>query len=253
MKSNILKIKKKKQKNIDLITTLAHELKTPVSSIKEAISLLSDINNNTFDVKTKRIISIAQEEINRLVRMIDNFLKVASIEAGKIELHLGPTNVEEIIDKVIESQSLKIQSKKMHIKKIFIPNPPIVSADKDRIFETIANLVDNALKFTPDQGTITIQTKLLPAYSSDIHEHNLTPRSTYLKITVSNTGPGIEKKDSERIFEKFERLRAPSKIRGIGLGLTIAKTIIELHHGRIWVTSKKGKGANFHFVLPVKR
>ncbi len=90
--------------------------------------------------------------------MIDNFLNVASIEAGKIELDLGPINVEEIIDNIIESQRLKIQSKKMHIKKIFITNSPIVSANNDRVFEMISNLVDNALKFT--RSNVQTQYKL---------------------------------------------------------------------------------------------
>jgi signal transduction histidine kinase len=245
-------LKKQNEQDTDVFATFVHELKTPVTSIKEAISLLSDINKDTLNLKTKRIIAIAQEEINRLVRMIENFLKVAAIEDGKIQLQIEPVNINEIINLVLESQSLVVQRKNMHIKKILTSKPPILSVDKDRIFEAVSNLIDNALKFTPNGGTITIKTQLLPKTSFEIRSHSLNPKLRYMKITVSDTGSGILKKDLKRIFEKFERLTAPTKIRGIGLGLTIAKTIIELHYGQIWATSEKNKGANFHFVLPIK-
>lgn len=250
---------KKKVKNLfnykesDTLALFAHELKTHVTSIKEAVSLLLDINQHKLDEKSTYIISIAQEEINRLVKMIDNFLKIAAIENKKIKIETEPVNINNLIDSVLESQSLHIQKKNMQVNKILMPAPPFLMVDKDRVFEVISNLIDNALKFTPDNGKITIQTQLLAKNAIDYKRQNLNPKLSYLKISVSDNGPGIVKKDLKRIFEKFERSTAPTKIRGIGLGLTIAKNIVELHKGKIWANSELGKGAKFNIVLPIQR
>lgn len=242
-----------KENNIDLLARFIHELKTPITSIKEAISLLSDISPKNLNPKSKYILTIAQEEVDRLVRMIENFLEFASIKTGKIQLVKKPVKINNVINQVIESQGLMVQKKKMQIKKILTPKPAIIFADKDRIFEVITNLIDNALKFTPTNGTITVQTQILKPNSSEIISRDLNPKSHYVKVTISNNGPDIPKKDLERIFQKFERLKPPTKIRGIGLGLTIARDIIELHQGKIWATNEKSKGANFHFVLPIEK
>ncbi|MCX8015676.1 MAG: cell wall metabolism sensor histidine kinase WalK [candidate division WOR-3 bacterium] len=237
--------------NVDRVSILLHELKTPLSSIKEAISLLAETNQGTFNDKTRQIITIAQEETNRLVRMVDNFLKAAAIDSKKIELNLEPVKLGELINKVLDSYSIKIQNKRMQITKKFDNNLPSVLVDKDRIFEVVANIIDNALKFTPDNGSITIEIKRLPIKHPEIVKQKLPGKYEYLKVSITDSGPGIKQKDIKKIFEKFERLSAPQGIRGIGLGLSIAKTFVELHKGRIWATSRPGQGASFHFVLPI--
>jgi signal transduction histidine kinase len=250
MKSTIIKITQPNKSSIDLIATLAHELKTPVTSIKEAISLLSDLNYDKLNKKNHRIIAIAQEEIDRLIRMIDNFLKVSSIESGKTHLETERVKVEDIINLVLDAYSLKIQSKRMHIVKHYSKTPEIL-VDKDRIFEAIANILDNALKFTPTEGTITIKTGIATNYRSIVSGYCTINKNNFLSITISDTGPGISKDNLERIFKKFERLKSTKHIRGIGLGLTITRNIIELHDGKIWATSTKNNGAKFNILLPI--
>jgi len=250
LNNKLLKLSEKKK--TDTLAVFAHELKTHITSIKEAVSLISDVNQHKLDKKSLRIISIAQEEINRLVRMIDNFLKVAAIENDKIQLQPEKVNINNLINLVLESQSLHIQKKKMRIRKIFSTNLPSLNVDKDRIFEVLSNLIDNAIKFTPEKGTVIIKTQLLLKTKKRLEYQDINSKLNYVKITISDNGPGILKKDLKRIFEKFERSTAPTKIRGIGLGLTIAKTIVELHKGKIWAVSDIGKGANFYLVLPVK-
>jgi signal transduction histidine kinase len=246
------RLKNNTENQSELVTAVVHELKTPISTIKEAISLLSDLNYGKLNAKSKKILLIAQEETNRLIRMVNNLLKVSIIEAGKIQLHFEPTKIEKIINQVLDSQSFTIQKKDMHIKTSYLHNSPDVFIDRDRLFDTIANLIDNALKFTPECGTITIQTKKIKPGDSDYQKQHLNSKLRYLKTTITDTGPGISKQDLYRVFKKFERITAPIPVRGIGLGLTIAKNIIELHQGKIWAASEKGKGAVFHFVLPIK-
>jgi two-component system, OmpR family, sensor histidine kinase VicK len=251
MKSANIDINKQEESNINLIATLAHELKTPVTSIKEAISLLSDLNNDTLNIKNRRIIAIAQEEIDRLIRMIDNFLKVASIESGKTHLEKAEVNIEELINLVLDTYSLKIQNKKMHIIKVFSKIPSFVLIDRDRMFEAIANILDNAIKFTPTGRTITVKTKVVSNYIDSLSNRRSTNKNNFLLVTISDTGPGISKNNLERIFKKFERVKSTKHIRGIGLGLTITRNIVELHNGKIWASSVKNHGAKFNILLPV--
>lgn len=251
MEKKQIRINKKNTIPIDLIATFAHELKTPVTSIKEAVAMLSDMNKLNPDTKTKRVITIAQEEIDRLIRMIDNFLKISALEIGKIQLSFEKARIEEIIDRVIDSQGIIINRKKIKMRKKFLPNSPKILMDKDRIFEVIANLLDNAVKFTPEHGTITLMTQILKPDNLIAEELYLIPKQKYIKFTISDTGPGIAKKNLSRIFQKFERFDTQSKSGGIGLGLAISKNIIELHNGKIWATSQKKKGTSFHFVIPI--
>ena len=253
MKSAAIEIIKEKESSIDLIATLAHELKTPVTSIKEAISLLSDLNNDILNIKNRRIIAIAQEEIDRLVRMIDNFLKVASIESGKTRLEKTEVKIEDIINSVLDTYSLKIRNKKMHIIKLFSKTPSLVLIDRDRMFEAIANILDNAIKFTPTGGTITVKTKVTSKYADGLSNHHSTNKNNGLLVTISDTGPGISKNNLERIFKKFERVKSTKHISGIGLGLTITRNIVELHDGKIWASNVKNRGAEFNILLPLAK
>ncbi len=251
MKNNRDRKIKQKIYSIDSIAILAHELKTPVITLKEAISLLTDLNKEALNIKNRRIIAIAQEEVDRLLRMVDNFLKFASIGAGKIHLEKEKIKIEDIINSVLEIYSLKIQSKSMHINKLFSKNTPDVVVDWDRMFEAIANILDNALKYTPTEGTITVKTQVVNQDHYLLAERQKTRKHNYLLVTVADTGPGILKNDLERIFEKFERGKTSENIRGIGLGLTITRNIIKLHNGEVWATSKKNKGAQFYILLPI--
>lgn len=235
----------------DLINTVVHELKTPITTIKEAISLLSDINYLRLDTKSKKIILIAQEEINRLVRMVNNLLKIASIESGKLQLQKETCKIETVINQVIDSQRFTIQQKEMRIHIDYLDEAPSIKIDHDRMYDAIANLIDNALKFTPEKGMISIQTNVIKPGDREYTRHHLNHKYKYLKVTISDTGPGIPKQDLKHIFIKFIRITKLTPVKGIGLGLTITKNIIELHHGKIWASNGKNKGATFEFVLPI--
>lgn len=245
-------MKKYNKNRLDVLQLVIHEIKTPISAIKEAISLLNAKSQKVADPKMQRILVIAQEEINRLVRMIDNLLKSSLIESGKIQLQYEPVKINEVIDAVLLSQELIIKQKRLRIKKQFMPALPLIQADKDRLFDVVANLLDNALKFTPAGGMIKISTKIVSGKDKELIKRGTDPKQRYIQVNVADTGPGIAKKHLSRIFGKFERLKTPTKVRGIGLGLNIAQNIVELHSGKIWATSELGKGSQFHFVLPIK-
>lgn len=235
----------------EVLTNISHELKNTITNIKEAISLLSDLNYHKLDSKSQKIILIAKEEIDRLIRMVNNLLKSTALEAQKLQLHKQPTQIEQIIQQVLESQSITIQKKEIEIETLYIPKSPLVDIDRDQLYDVIANLIDNAVKYTPRKGKITIQTVIINPTTPEYRKYHLNSKASYLKVSITDTGPGIPQKALKRIFDKYVRLDSTTSVKGIGLGLNIAKNIIKLHRGKIWAISKPNQGATFCFVLPI--
>lgn len=235
----------------EVFATITHELKNTITNIKEAISLLSDLNYHKLDSKSQKIILIAKEEIDRLIRMINNLLKSTALEAQKLQLHKEPTQIEQIIQQVLESQSITIQKKEIKIETLYIPKSPLVDIDRDQLYDAIANLIDNAVKYTPQKGKITIQTEIINPPATEYRKYQLNSKVSYFKVSITDTGPGIPQKAIKRIFNRYVRLNSTISVKGIGLGLNIAKNIITLHQGKIWAMSKPNQGTTFCFVLPI--
>jgi two-component system sensor histidine kinase VicK len=243
--------KAKSIKYRDLIPTVIHELKTPITTIKEALNLIEEINGPKFDSQSKRIFSIAAEELDRLLQMVNNLLKISAMEENGLKLKKEPCKLEEIIEDVLRSYKLLIDKKHLTIQTIFALNSPQVLVDRNWMFDAISNIIDNSVKFTPENGQIIIITQIVNGQNQEIKKLKLSSYQRYLKTTIADTGPGIPIKDLSRIFEKFERGSnlSSSTAKGIGLGLAITKNIIEMHNGKIWAESNQG--AKFSFVLPV--
>lgn len=240
---------KPNQKYYELMTAVVHELKTPITTIKEAIAILTEINYSKFDTQSKKILKIAEEELDRLIEMVNNLLKLSAIRAGGWRLKKTSNKIEDVIKEIIRNYALLIKRKKLDVKTQFAPNTPKILVDRNRIREAIANIIDNSIKYTPEGGKIAISTQMLSGNSPELEHLSLDPRQKYLKITIADSGPGISKKDLTRIFEgvKFnENTRAPGSL---GLGLLITKNIIEMHKGKVWAESNNG--AKFSIVLPL--
>lgn len=234
----------------DFIAMVSHDLRTPLATIKEAISLLAETASSRLDTRQQRYLVIAREEMDRLNRMIDNLIEIARMESGKLSLHIEGVDIAPLLSSAVESLALLISKKNLSIERS-IPNrlPPVL-ADRDRLLRVLNNLLDNAIKYSPVGATIRIEVKLLDPGSPILAAPDLLANTAYVQVTVSDSGPGIPAEFLERIFGKFERVDPHGP--GIGLGLAIVRSLVEMHHGRVWASSVLGEGASFCFVLPVK-
>jgi two-component system sensor histidine kinase/response regulator len=181
-----------------------------------------------------------KHNVERLTRMINDLLDLSRIEAGAVQLQLGPVSMPDLINDVVEGFQTIAREKAVGVKAQCATGLPIIQGDRDKLYQVLNNLIQNAVKFTPSGGAIEVQA--------------FAPSSTHLEVCVSDTGCGIPDHETERVFDRFYRGEsAPMESRGAGLGLAISKTLIELHGGRIWVESVPGEGSRFFFTLPVSR
>ncbi|MEO0107780.1 MAG: ATP-binding protein [candidate division WOR-3 bacterium] len=236
----------------EFVAMISHELRTPLAMIKEAISLLSEGREAVrLEGAPLKFLSIAQDEINRLNRMVDNLLEISRMEAVAVRLRIGPVRLAELIDRVVGGLQVQLRQKNVRIEKQLPEALVTVHADEDRIYQVMANILDNAVKFSPQDSVVTVKVENVAPGAAVLTNQGLPDNVSYVQITVSDQGPGVAPEFTERIFQKFERAeQSPVGPKGIGLGLAIARSIVELHGGRIWVESELGKGSHFAFLLP---
>jgi two-component system phosphate regulon sensor histidine kinase PhoR len=251
---DITPLKELEKMKTDFVAMVSHELRTPLAMIKEAVSLLSEGSGVKLEGTPLRFLSIAQDEINRLNRMIDNLLEISRMESVQLRLRVAPVRINETIDRVIAGLQVPISQKRIAVIKRMPVGPITIHADEDRLFQVISNLLDNAVKFSPEGSSVVIYVENLDANTPLVQAKNLPPCDRYIRVAIADSGPGIPTDFLERIFHKFERVNQGSLPgpKGIGLGLAIAKNIVEMHGGRIWVKSELGKGSEFAFVLPAQ-
>jgi PAS domain S-box-containing protein len=249
---DIAPMKELEKMKTEFVAMISHELRTPLAMIKEAVSLLNEGSGVKLEGPPLRFLTIAQDEINRLNRMIDNLLEISRMEAVDMRLRISPVRIGETIDRVLSSLQVAISQKRINIIKALPEEATTVHADEDRLIQVLTNLIDNAVKFSPEGSTITIAVERLGPDAPILALRNLPPSDGYIKVSVSDNGPGIPAEHLDRIFRKFERVHqgnVPGP-KGIGLGLAIAKNLVEMHGGKIWARSDEGKGSELVFVLP---
>jgi len=242
IKSEILERTNKELKELndmksEFVSTVSHELRTPLSTMKGFLSLLLDEIPGKINKEQSEFLTIINENINRLSRLINNMLDLSRMESGRMELNRNVININAVAEEVIKSLQTQANEKNILIKNLLPSDLSSVYADTDKILQVMTNLVDNAIKFTPKGGQVTIEGKMV---------------NNQVQISIIDTGIGIAQENLSLIFEKFKRVELPTtpQVRGSGLGLSICKAIIEMHHGKIWVESKVGEGSNFTFSLP---
>jgi two-component system sensor histidine kinase VicK len=191
-------------------------------------------------------LKVTQEETDRMIRMINDLLSLSRMDLGKVELDLELVNLNELFNYILNRFDMMLEkdnndtrevTKSYTIKRDFTDKPLWVEVDTDKIIQVVDNIMNNAIKYSPDGGVITC--RLL-----ETHNHVI--------MSISDQGLGMPKKELSHIFERFYRVdKARSRAQGgTGLGLAISKEVIELHHGRIWVDSTEGKGSTFYISLP---
>lgn len=216
---------------------VSHELRTPLTSIKSLSENLLEGVAGPLNEKQKYYASRIQLNTDRLTRMLNELLNLSKMETGKMELRPTVLSLQELLSELVEVFQPLAQRKSITMDVGSMETMPKVRVDRDKLYEVLANLLENAIKFTPSGGRVHIDARVV----DDRH----------IKMNVSDTGCGISEEHMSKIFDKFYRVEPGSgPVPGSGLGLAIAKGLIELHGGTIGVESAPGKGSHFYFTLP---
>jgi len=227
------------QAKSEFISIVSHELRTPLTSIKSFAAILND---EVDDPDAKRCLRIINDEADRLNRLIDDILDLQKIDAGRMVWRDEKVNLVDIARAAVESFSGAYQAKQIALELHVAEQNLLAKVDSDKIRQILANLLSNALKFTP-AGTVALRLTRIWDSRSQL---------PYLQIAVADNGPGLAASQLSRIFEQFYQVENDQsrKIQGTGLGLTICKQIVDHYRGRIWAESEIGKGATISFILP---
>lgn len=222
----------------EFIATVSHELRTPMTAVKGALGLLLGGAAGPVTEEQRELLTVAHQNTDRLIRLINDILDLSRIEAGHLELRRVPVQVNDVVAAAVREMEGVRQQRGLELHLHLSPNLPEVEADPDRVGQVLINLLGNAYKFTEPGGRVTVRT---------------LAAGDEVRVQVADTGPGIPPDQLERIFERFQRApgAATRRAGGTGLGLAIARAIVQGHGGRIWAESAPGQGATFTFTLPV--
>jgi PAS domain S-box-containing protein len=216
------------------VSVVSHELKTPVALIKGYVSTLRREDASWDREIVKDSLEVIEEEADRLTELIENLLDASRLQAGALSINLADVNLVTLAQRIAER--FRTQSSTHTIVVNFQPQFPLILADEDRLAQVLSNLVSNAMKYSPEGGEIRIAGQVRPEQ---------------VILCVSDQGPGIDARDIPHVFDRFYRAsEASRKTKGAGLGLYLARAVIEAHRGRIWVDPLPDHGARICFSLP---
>jgi signal transduction histidine kinase len=246
-----------RQKTV-FLASAAHELKTPLAVIKGYYDLLLSGSLGKLTDKQRDILQESKESSERLVRLVSMFLNYSALESGKLVMHLRENDLRDCLAELTTRWHEAFVRKNVRLEVSISADTPIFTFDYQKMQQTVANLLDNALKHTPPGGTVTLTCG--PTFwerraTEDPHsverrkERNARPNS--VRVSVSDTGPGIAAEHHQEIFEDFVRVDRSSS--GMGLGLAIAKRLVQAHRGKLWVDSELRRGSTFTFLLPIEK
>jgi len=218
----------------DLVANVSHELKTPISALRAHLENLLDGVERP-DPETLQVM-LTQSE--RLGRLVDQLLDLSRLESGDVPLHREDVPLAPLVSEVLSEIEVARAGRGVEIRGSVPGDLPSVYADRERIHQVLFNLLDNAVRFTPEGGRVTV--------SAETHDGSID-------VHVADTGPGIPPEHLPRLFERFYRAdpARAQKDGGTGIGLAIARSVVEAHGGRIWADSRPGEGSMFTFELPV--
>lgn len=233
---DITELKRLENIRQDFVANVSHELRTPLASIMGYAETLSE---GAIEEKSnaREFINIIHHESERLSKLINDLLDMSKIESGRIKMVFLPLEVKPLIVRIIGVLDKAAKEKSIRVELDVPQDLPRILADETRLYQVILNLLDNAIKYTPDSGLVKIKASL---------------KDSFVQIDVSDNGIGIPEKDLPRIFERFYRVdKARSReLGGTGLGLSIVKHIVQAHGGQVWVESNPGLGSTFSFTIP---
>jgi PAS domain S-box-containing protein len=218
----------------ELVSTVSHELRTPLTSMRGFVELLLEREFSPAD--QRKFLGIVDTEIKRLGKLIDDFLDLQRLEAGKLDYHFESQSLRPLIEEAVRMFE---HTSEQHSYALALPDGELtVSVDADRLRQTLRNLISNATKYSPDGGTVTVGAEV---------------REGRVRVSVRDQGIGMDEATQKKLFTRFYRAdsTATRRIGGTGLGLALVKEIVEAHGGEVGVSSAPGKGSEFWFALPL--
>ena len=218
----------------NLIATVSHELKTPISSINLSLNLLDDKRIGETNIEQKKLVESIRHQNKKLLNVVNELLDFSQVETGNIRLKFNKVEPEQIIELATFALMMMISQKNIHLKTIISDNLPLVNADVEKSVWVLVNILNNAIRYSPKNGTITI---------------SAISKEEKVFFSVKDEGPGISEQDKVKVFEKYVTAKHKN-YKGTGLGLAIAKEFVESQQGKIWIESELGSGSTFTFTLP---
>ncbi len=256
LKATNRKLQKLERLKSEFISIVSHELRTPLTAIKNAMDIILSGKAGEMSENIEKFVTMGKRNAVRLSGIINDLLDISKIEAGKMDFKFEITNIEPVIEYVKSNLTVMAKEKGLNIKYTPMEEPVEIYADSNRLEQVLTNLVSNAIKFT-QSGDIEITAKVVNArelhYDQCFEEDIKKLQGNYLQVCVEDHGIGIERKDLNHVFDKFAQIEnsLSRKVGGSGLGLPIARQLMESHNGAIWCDSEINKGSKFYFVLPV--
>ncbi|MBD3182155.1 response regulator [Candidatus Poribacteria bacterium] len=232
-------LRKQDKEKTEFLRTVAHDLRTPLTSIRAYADMVLMYRNESQETH-EEFLNIIIHECVRLSNLVNNLLNLELIKSGKMDYDMQPLDLTSLIDHIVSVFQGQAGNLKISLESHIPDDLPMVNGNQDRLSQVVSNLISNAVKFTPPGGKINVK---------------LEKNDGEILVSVSDTGVGVPEEYHSKIFEKFGRgkMEGETVKEGVGLGLAIAKKIVEQHNGRIWVESPgRGKGSTFTFTLPYR-
>ena len=230
----------------DFVANVSHELRTPLTSIKGYVEALLDGGKDDPET-TARFLDIILKQSDRLNLILEDLLQLSKIESGQVQFNREPLQLGSVVERTLAMIKPLADKKQHKLTSDIPPDLPTISGDQERLIQVLTNLVDNAIKYTPEGGQITVAARRIPASTNgmDVQEEEI-------ELSVADSGIGIPEHDRPRIFERFYRVdKARSReLGGTGLGLAIVRHIVEGHGGQVWVEANQPTGSRFVVRLP---
>lgn len=264
IKEKNIRLEKLEKLKSEFISIVSHELRTPLTSIKNSLDIILSKRAGEITAIQDNFLTMAKRNVDRLSSIINDLLDLSKIEAGKMDYRFEKMDILEPLNLVMSTFKPLADPKEITIIKDFPDSLPEIYGDSSRLEQVFANLISNAVKFTPQEGTITIKAQVVNAETIDcsLFYRDITvpnakePKQLsgdYIRINIEDSGIGISKEDIHKVFDKFQQIEnsLTREVGGTGLGLAITKQLVEAHRGEIWVESIVGEGSKFCIILPI--